>query len=99
LGVGHRTATGGEAGVGEVAATVDGGADVRLAGTVSAAEQGSGAKRGVVGGVRQVGHDPPDVESPGTQRDGGRVSLSHGRLIRPYGTVTYSLALASSSSN
>ncbi len=49
----------GTEGVGEVANPVDSRADICLAGQVSPPEQGPGEERPVVGGLRQIGHDPP----------------------------------------
>ena len=59
----------GSRGLGAAADPLDGGADVRLAGQVPPAEQGPRAERAVVGGVHQVGHDPPDAQPAGAQRN------------------------------
>ena len=78
VGAGDRAAARGQEGLGEAADPLDGGADVRLAGQVPPAEQGPGEERAVVGGVRQVGHDPPHAQSAGTQGRGCRVPVSPG---------------------
>ena len=54
----------GSARLGEAANPMDGRADVRMAGPVSAAEQGSGEEDTVIGVVRQAGDDPVDAPSP-----------------------------------
>ena len=91
LGAGHRAAARGGRGLGEAADPLDGGADVRLAGQVPPAEQGPGEERPVVGGVRQVGHDPPDAQPARAQGDGCRVPLSTRRHKPTYGTVSQCL--------
>ena len=65
-----------QAGLGEAADPVDGGADVRLAGPVPSAEQGPGEERPVVGVVHQAGDDPVDAPPPRTLGCGRRVPLS-----------------------
>ena len=65
-------------GLGDVADPVDGGADVRMAGEMSAAEQGPGEERRVFGGVHQIGHDPDDAQPARAQRNRCRVQLSDG---------------------
>src|SRR5947209_20466084 len=80
--------------MGEAAAAVDRGADVRLAGPVSAAEQGPGEERAVVGGVRPVGHDPPDAQPAGAQGSGCRVPLPTGRMIRLMGQSLSAFAVS-----
>src|SRR5438067_12189930 len=57
---------------------MDGGADVRVAGEMPASELGPGEERLIVGGVRQVGHDPPDAEPARAQRNGCRIPVPYG---------------------
>ncbi len=52
-----------QGGLGQVADTLDGGADLRLAGQVPTTEQGPGEECAVLGGVHQVGDDPPHVST------------------------------------
>ena len=55
----------GATGLGEVADPMDGGADVRVAGAMPAAEQGPGEERAVVRGDCETGHDPPNAQPSG----------------------------------
>ena len=68
LGPGDRPPPRGAEGLGEAADPLDGGADVRLAGPVPAAEQGPGEERPVVGVVHQAGDDPVDAPPPASPR-------------------------------
>ncbi len=88
MGAGHRAPPGRCEGVGQVAHPLDGGADVRVAGQVPAADQGPGEEREVVGGVHHVGHDPPHAQPTRTQTCRGRVPISSRRVTTTYGTVT-----------
>ena len=49
-------------GLGAAADSVDGGADVRVAGEMPSVEQGPREERPIVGGIRQVGYDPLDAQ-------------------------------------
>src|SRR5438477_12850546 len=72
---------------------MDGGADVRVAGEMPASELGPGEERLIVGGVRQVGHDPPDAEPARAQRNGCRIPVPYG-CINPLMGQSLSAALA-----
>src|SRR5262249_60768737 len=94
----------GQAGPGEAADPVDGGADVRLAGPVSAAEQGPGEERVVVGVIHQAGDDPVDASSTRALGCGPRVPFSQaggcltplmGQTLRDPGTPPPPLRLVS----
>ncbi len=63
LGPGDRAEARGDRGLGTAADPLDGGTDVRLADEVPAAEPGPGEDGLIVGGIRQVGHDPVDAQS------------------------------------
>ncbi len=82
-----RAPSGGEAWVGAAADPVDGGAEVRLAGPVSAAEQGPRGEHVVVGVVHQAGDDPSPRAlgcGPGVplSKAGGRPTDLAGQTMR-----------------
>src|SRR5271166_5558385 len=78
MGSGHRAATQGGRGLGATADSMDGGADVRLAGEMPAPEQGPGEERQIVGDVHQAGYDPTDAQPAFAQRNRCRVPVPCG---------------------
>ena len=76
VGAEHRATPEGCSGLGAAADSVDGGADVRVAGEMPSVEQGPREERPIVGGIRQVGYDPPDAQPACRKRNGCRVPLS-----------------------
>src|SRR5581483_10326212 len=69
-------------------AAVGGGADVRLAEAVPAADRRPGEVGPVERGDGPAGDDPPDAPPPPPGRRRGRVPLPESGLTHPYGTVT-----------
>ena len=94
VGAGDRAPPRGVGGLGEAADPVDGGADVRVAGPVPAAEQGPGEERAVVGVVRQAGHDPPDAPPAPSPTRRTPSSITARRPDPPYGTDSQSFIAA-----
>ena len=92
VGPDHRPPPRGQERLGEAADPVDGGADLRMAGSMPAAEQGPGEECPVVGVVRRAGDDPADAQPARTVGDGPRVPLPQGGPIELMGQT---LGLAS----
>src|SRR5262249_14821764 len=74
--LGDRAAAEGSPGLGQAADPLDGGADVRLAEQVPAAERGPGGEDPNGRGPESLGDDPSDAQSPVPQAGPGRIPLS-----------------------